>query len=497
MISMYKWQQVKVLSGNGASIKEIARRLKLSRNTVRKYLRRDGPPEFKKRCYRKVLESYDKEIQEMLAKGFIGTRMHRELLGMGIDVSLSSVYRYIKGIREEEKIKDKVTTRVETAPGRQMQYDWKEWNLSVGGQKVKVYIHELILSYSRKKYYTFSLSITCQDVIRALVRGIEYFGGVAPELVIDNAKQMVITHNNNGVIRYNEEFLKFCGLYGIDLRPCGNYRARTKGKVERPFYYIQEHLLRGLHVESLSEFEERIRGFTQEYNNRVHSTLKESSEERFSREKEHLRDIPSVEPRLLWNREQRKVTNDGYIWWKGRLYPVPMRYCIRDVMIEDVFGRLIRVYDVNGCLIAEHERDISGIKTRPLHPEHEAMNKAFNDKRKRIRSALVGRFISLFGEIGARYIEGLKDNTGANLYWHLEQILSCCDVYEVDVVKRAIEECSEIGSYHKNSVIRVLCSSQLKESFKGMPFKGLPLTTGTDITRPLSAYCVLKEVRHE
>ena len=39
---MYKWQQVKVLGENGASIKEIARRLKLSRNTVRKYLRRDS-----------------------------------------------------------------------------------------------------------------------------------------------------------------------------------------------------------------------------------------------------------------------------------------------------------------------------------------------------------------------------------------------------------------------------------------------------------------------
>lgn len=272
---------------------------------------------------------------------------------------------------------------------------------------------------------------------------------------------------------------------------------QLQGKVERPFYYIQEHLLRGLHVESLSEFEKRLRNFTKEYNRRLHSTLKESPEERFLREKERLRDIPSVEPRVLWNREHRKVTNDGYIWWKGNLYPVPMSYCLRDVMIEDVFGRLIRVYDINGKLIAEHQRDISGRKTRPVHPEHEAMNKGFNDKRKRIRSALVEKFISLFGEIGTRYIKGLKDNTGPNLYWHLEQILCCCDVYEVHVVRRAIEECIEIGSYHKNSIIRVLSSSPLKGSFRDVSFKGLRFTTGRDITRPLSAYCVLKEVGHE
>ena|GEM_PF-1833843 len=44
---MYKWQQLKVLRAKGESIKEIARQPNLSKNTVRKYLRSSGPPEFK------------------------------------------------------------------------------------------------------------------------------------------------------------------------------------------------------------------------------------------------------------------------------------------------------------------------------------------------------------------------------------------------------------------------------------------------------------------
>lgn len=84
---------------------------------------------------------------------------------------------------------------------------------------------------------------------------------------------MVITHRKDGIVRYNDDFLKFCGLYGIQPSACENYRPRTKGKVERPFYYVQEQLLRGLEVKSLSEFAAKLKEFQDEYNQRPHSKL--------------------------------------------------------------------------------------------------------------------------------------------------------------------------------------------------------------------------------
>jgi len=78
---------------------------------------------------------------------------------------------------------------------------------------VKIYIHEIVLSYSRKKYYTYSLNIITQHIIRAIATAINYFGGVPKKLVIDNPKQMVITHKRNGPVRYNDEFITFCDLY--------------------------------------------------------------------------------------------------------------------------------------------------------------------------------------------------------------------------------------------------------------------------------------------
>jgi len=395
----------------------------------------------------------------MLDKGYIGTRIHKELVQKGYQGSLSSVHRFLRALKEDDKAVKTATIRVETGPGKQMQYDWKEWLLPVGGKLIRIYIHEVVLSCSRMKFYTFSLSITTADVIRALVEAIDFFGGYALELVIDNSKQMVITHQKDGIIRYNDEFLKFCGLYGIQPLACKNYRPRTKGKVERPFYYVQEQLLRGLEVASLNEFAARLREFQDEYNKRPHSKLGRPPEQMFEEEKANLLKIPSVEPALLQFKESRKVSNDGYISYDGNLYHVPMRYCTKNVWIEIIYGRRMKVYDGAGTLVDEFDLYLQKQASRPVHPEHEAINRQYREKKTRVRSALAGKFISTFGEAG--HLEGLRDQTGANLYWHLSEILSYQNIYAAEDIAKAIEECLKIGSYHKNSIKRLLEKNEI------------------------------------
>ena len=493
---MYKWQQVKALQSQGKSIKQIMMYVKLSRNTVRKYMRSSDPPKFKRRGYERLLDSFEAEIVEMLSKGYIGTRIYDELLELGYRGSLSTVHKFISKLKQHQEIAKKATTRVETAAGKQMQYDWKEWFLPVGGEKVKIYIHEVILSYSRKKYYIWSLSIKAEDIIRALVEAMNYFGGVAQQLVIDNSKQMVITHGTDGVVRYNDDFLRFCGLYGIEPMPCKYYRARTKGKVERPFYYLQEHLLRGLEVESLEEFDSLLSEFTKKYNTRKHSTLLESAQQRFEREKHYLRPLPEVEPRLLFKFDIRKVTNDGYISWRGNLYPVPMRLCLKEVMVESVFGKVINIYELKGELLCHYCVNPKAKGIRPAHPEHEGLNKAYQAKRKKAVSVVVKRFSSLFGDISEEFIKGLRASTGPNIYWHLSEILACCDLYALEDIKDAIKQCCRIGSYHKNSVIRLLKGKDLRPFFPEQ-LRPLGIFSCNVIKRPLSAYAGLEEVNHE
>jgi len=486
---MYKWQQIKALKAQGVSIKKIAKRLKVSKNTVRKYLRSSEPPRFKARGYESLLDPHEATIKEMLEKQYIGTRIYNELLQAGYSGSLSTVHRYISALKETEQIKGKVTTRVETEPGKQMQYDWKEWYLPVERNLLKVYLHEVVLSYSRKKHYAYSLSITSQDVIRAIAGAIDTLGGFAEELIIDNPKQMVITHREDGIVCYNDDFLKFCGLYGIQPNPCRNYRARTKGKAERPFYYLQEHLLRGLEVKDLSGFDALLSAFTEKYNARPHSDLRESPDERFLREKVFLKEIPMVEPALLYDKSVRKVSNDGYISWNGALYPVPMSYCLHDVRVESAFGKKIKVYDLSGQTITEHTVRLFDKWIRPVHPEHDEMNEGYCKKKEAYRAGRVKTFIDTFQDVGSSYVEGLRIAVTANLYWHIDEIMKYTLVYTIEDVAAALSECIEIGAYHKNSVMRLLqCREPNKQSF---PIPDRPcMVSPVDIRRPLAEYKV-------
>lgn len=493
---MYKWQKVKALRASGESIKGIARKVGISKNTVRKYLRSSNPPEFKCREYDNLLENYEAEIIELQRNKYIGTRIYAELVKKGYCGSLSTVHRFIADNKKEEEKNQKATTRVETAPGKQMQYDWKVWELMVNEKPVKIYIHELILSYSRKKYWTCSISITSADIIRAISLGIEYFKGVAHELIIDNPKQMVITHRRDGVIRFNDEFLMFCGLYGIEPIACMNYRARTKGKVERPFYYLQEHLLRGIKVTGIFEFDIKLNEFMTHYNNRLHSSLKESPDQRFSEEAVHLKNIPVIDPAHLFCKEMRKVTNDGYVMFNGGFYPVPMKYCLSEVWIENLLGKILKVYDKEGKIILDAQINPFDQGLRPVHPEHQAINDACMEKRNLRRSVLIERFISLFGTSGEEYAAGLKINTGVNIYWHISEIMDYCEVYHSEAVLTAIKECIAIGSYHKNSVLRLISPQGLKTL--PLPIiSSYPSLPQGEVNRPLSVYAQIEEVCHE
>ena len=171
MISMYKWFEVKKLKREGAGIKSIAKKLKISKNTVKKYLKSGMPPVFNKPERKSGLNIFKTEIDDMLKNEFIGTRIHEELKKLGYAGSLSSVHRFLQHESKTKDINSKRTSRFETDPGMQMQYDWAEWYLPVGNKRIKIYVHGLVLGFSRKKYYTYSLSIwTCYNLIDTRLR---------------------------------------------------------------------------------------------------------------------------------------------------------------------------------------------------------------------------------------------------------------------------------------------------------------------------------------
>ena len=77
-------------------------------------------------------------------------------------------------------------------------------------------------------------------VLRCHMEAFEHFGGVPREILYDRMKTAVTGEDGNGHVVYNTSLLSLARHYGFHPRACRPYRAKTKGKVERPFSYIRQ-----------------------------------------------------------------------------------------------------------------------------------------------------------------------------------------------------------------------------------------------------------------
>ncbi len=101
------------------------------------------------------------------------------------------------------------------------------------------------------------------------------------------ARALVINANPTH-FRWNPQFLELCGHYRIQPRACQPYRARTKGKVERPSFYLEQQFIKGTTFSNLPHFLEELGRFEREdVDLRVHGTTHARPIDRFTQEQPH------------------------------------------------------------------------------------------------------------------------------------------------------------------------------------------------------------------
>lgn len=476
---MEEWHAIQVLKRQGHGKKAIARQLGISKNTVRRYWHSQSPPTYQRTGPGKMLDPFAPQIQEMVGKQFIGTRIFQELTDLGYTGSLTTLYRYLRQFQDEAD--HKATIHFETLPGKQMQYDWKEWSLPVAGQPLKIYFHQVILSYSRYKLVTFSLDVSTPSIIRILQQALNFFQGVPEEIVIDNPKQLVLSHDRQGVIRYQDDFLAFLGTYGLKPDPCQPYRARTKGKVENPFFYLQEHFLRGLEVEHLEDLEARLARFMEQYNARPHSTTGLPPVELWPQE--NLRPLQTDIP-LSFQKESRQTSWDGYVHVDSNRYPVPLSMAGKKVWIERVLGRWLDIFDADLKLLVRYEL-LRGRRVSLPHPEHADLSKEFLYRKEQRRLQVKVVFQETFPALAPDFIRLAEQSYTLNAPYHLNKILDLLRIYDHQAVATALQTALELGAASAASV-QALLPERLKKP--DIPPPGCTVSLPTVAKRPLAFY---------
>lgn len=208
-------------------------------------------------------------------------RLYDEIRAAGFAGSYSLVKQYVHEVRPGRPADPVV--RFETPPGHQAQVDFAEFRLPWG----KRYALLVVLGYSRLLWVQFYPRQTLAVLMRGLEEAFAAFGGVPAELLFDQMKAVIIEDQREigGKLLENQEFMRFAAHWGFRIRACRPYRARTKGKVERPVSYVRQGFFYGREFLNDADLNEQARTWTRlKANARLHRTTGEVPSVRFERD---------------------------------------------------------------------------------------------------------------------------------------------------------------------------------------------------------------------
>jgi transposase len=345
------------LHRQGVSVSAIARRTGLDRKTVRKYIASGlEPPVYGPRKPRpNQLAPFEPYLRERVAAypELTGRRLHRELRERGYRGGYTAVTDVLRTIRPPPA--PAFERRFETPPGQQAQVDFAHFQAEFGdepGVVRVVWLFSLVLGHSRMMWARFVAHQDLQTVLRCHAAAFEALGGVPAEVLYDRMKTAVLGAADAGGIAYNRVLLECARHYGFLPRACRPYRAKTKGKVERPFRYVREDFFLAGRFRDLDDLNAQLRRWLDEVANvRTHATTGRVVAGHFAEERPSLKPLPAG-PFTAVLRLERRITREGMVSIGGNLYSVPD--CTRKRAVEvHTLAEEIRIFE-DGRLIASH-----------------------------------------------------------------------------------------------------------------------------------------------
>lgn len=448
------WAAVHATYKRTKSKRETAKILQMSRNTVKRLLKLKENPKYHRSSTSTILDDFKEQIIVWRCEPFEynGTRIYRELLARGYTGSIGPVYKYLQKVDEDAElmISSKATVRIETPPGDQAQFDWSEYNVEVSGVVKKVYCFSMILAASRKKAVCFSLKSDADAIYEAIQELFEDLGGVTLELLIDNPKALVIENNpkTESEIKYNPQALLLAKHLGTELNACPCYWPRKKGKIERPFNYIEEQFVKGNAFSSMEDLNTRGKTFVNEWCNEKHTTTQRIPNEHYELEERSIL-LPMPKKRFrVKELQHRIVSSDSLVSINANKYSVPVEYAAKSVLYRIIYGFRIEIYDRREKLILKVEEKAGKHNTMRQEEHYAAIAKKVSTSIPQIRRD----FTEIFS-YGAKYLDAAGRKFDQPTHY-ARKIMELMDLYDTDELDYLIglsiaEDKMDINSFKK------------------------------------------------
>lgn len=476
---MDQWVTIRTLKRQNPSwgSRMLAKIVGVSRNTVKRALADEEEPRYERPVrINAALAPFQEYIhQQLIVKGLCGSRVLKEIRSKGFTGSQSAFYRYLRTLQQPVA---RTFHPYETAPGEQAQFDWSEYTVVLAGVLRKVYVFIFLLGYSRFRIYQASLSVTQASVFEAMENSLHALGGVPHRSQTDNAKCFVL-HASREALQWNPRYVAFCGHYGMHYTRCLPQHPWSKGKVENPFDYLEDHFIAGNTFFSFEDFIERLAQFQNEVNNRVHTTTKQTPAALLQHEASALLPLPAT--RYVGVKEEvRKVTADCLVSFNGSRYSVPYLFALRDVWLRVSHGYTLEIYSSNNALIASHR--LSPVKGKIImNDEHYTNHRIERGNWQRLCTTFLQRFPDF-----QWFLDNLHAQKRINHPYHLTQVLDLAAFYDPESLILAFGACHKYNMFNVRFIKSFL--ENQRQLVASSPAHCSSIWQTPPITRPLSEY---------
>jgi transposase len=360
------------LKSLGWGTRKIAAALRCSRTTVKRYVEVGGWVAYRQPRRGRRLDGLDDWLAERFRRHRGNAEVVRQDLvrELGILASLRTVERAVARLRQALQAEARACVRFETPPGRQLQIDFGETRVAIGGESVRLHLFVATLGYSRRLYVRGFQHERQSAWFDGLEGAFRHFGGVPQEVLLDNARALVDHHDTaTREVRFNDRLHAFARYWGFRPRACAPYRARTKGKDERGVGYVKHNAIAGHVFASWAALEAHLDWWMREIaDRRVHGTTGEVPLLRFERdEMAALKPLNGRPPFRQVRELVRRVQTDCTIDVDANSYSVPWRLIGESVAVVVADGR-VRVRHA-GQEVAVHA-ETTGRRQRIVDPAH-------------------------------------------------------------------------------------------------------------------------------
>jgi transposase len=402
-------------------------------------------------------EPYRQQILELLAncKGNL-VRVHEELTASGATLSYQALTAFCRR-QDIGQTPIVAAGRYHFDAGVEMQHDTSPHDVEVGGKKHRAQTASAVLCYSRLLFFQLNPTFQRFDCKVFLTEALRYIGGVPKRVMIDNTHVVVLRGTGREMIPV-PEMEAFGERFGFHFIAHERGDANRKGRVERPFSFIERNFLAGRKFSSWNDLNDQARQWCDRVNATYKKHIRAVPRELFAVERLHLKPLPAWTPEV-YRLHQRTVDVEGYVSLHSTRYSTPVSWIGKGVEVRETKDKVeieldarhhvthVRaVAPMQRITLAEHKPPRGErVKLIEKHPEEQAI-------------------LSQVPEI-AGYVADLKQKGRKVVALLLRQLLRLLREYPREAFLGAVREAAQYGLYDLDRVERMILRRVSRDYF--------------------------------